>query len=430
MDTEFIWKILFVHRLKSNISRNRFWTIAEFFVKTILAFVLISIIAKSLGVVSLGVFTYWLTVAGLLSGLSKLGLDAIILREVPVMNDSTVIIMPAFKTSVVAGSILYIFSAIIHFFTLAPSEYYGFIIITFTVIFSSYNVIDSYYKAIEQSQINFYIKIPIHLVFFGLKIYFLREFSSLLILALITLIEQALISCVYYIVIFKNSTKKPIQDSYEFFSKHKESIVKITLASSIALLYLRTDTIVIKYLLGDTDLGIYTAGARIVEFLLSTIVLYSIALAPSIVKNINSIERTALVIKRFMLQLFVFWFSGIVFLYIFGEELILIIFGNEFYESYSIFWTYYIFVIFAAFGSIMQRIYFANKDDNFVFVKSIVAFVLNLVANLILIKSLGLIGAIYSTGLAIVITNMVFPMFIPKYRNLIFKLFASTKYHE
>ena len=134
----------------SKISENRFWTIAEFLIKTILAFVLLIIIAKSLGAVSLGVFAYWLTLAGLLTGLSKLGLDAIILREVPLMPNPSSIIMPALKISLTAGILLYIISASIHYFTLDNTEYWGYLILTISIIFSSYNVFDSYYKAVEK----------------------------------------------------------------------------------------------------------------------------------------------------------------------------------------------------------------------------------------------------------------------------------------
>lgn len=414
----------------SKISENRFWTIAEFLIKTILAFVLLIIIAKSLGAVSLGVFAYWLTLAGLLTGLSKLGLDAIILREVPIMPNPSSIIMPALKISLTAGILLYIISASIHYFTLDNTEYWEYLILTISIIFSSYNVFDSYYKAVEKSQINFYVKVPLYLIFFATKIYCLSKFHSLLFLAILTLFEHLSIFCVYFAITDLKRKYTTQNEIKEFLTLNKKAIVKITLSSSLALLYLRTDTIFIKYFLGDVQLGVYTAGSRIVEFTFSALAIYTVALAPSLVRHIGSEEKTSLVIKKFMLQAFSFWISGVVLIYFFGEYLILSVFGLEFSESYDILWTYYLFVLLAAFGSIMQRIYLAKKDDSFVFFKSALAFILNVLGNLFLIQTLGLIGAVYSTGIAMFVTNFVLPLLYTRYRRLLYQSLISTYKYE
>lgn len=408
----------------SKIGVNRFWTISEFIVKTGLSFGLLIIIAKNLGVVELGMFSYWLTVSGLLTGLAKLGLDSIILREVPVMTNANVLLIPSVKTSTYAALFLFIISAIIHYYTLESTEYLGFLFITGGIIFSSYNVYDSFYKAIEESKTNFIIKVPIMLSFFLLKAYVALSLKRLEVLALAIFLENLVIFLVYQFR-YSNAFEDQIGNTQKSFIKeHLKAIIKITLSSIIALLYLRTDTIAIKYILSDAELGIYSAGARVVEFILSVVALYSIALAPSISQNINNSYKLSRILRKFTLQSFIIWVIGLMILYAFGREIMYLLFGAEFTLSYEVVWVYYLFVVLAAVGSILQRILFAFKDDNYVFYKSLISFLLNLILNLILVPRIGLMGAVYATGIVLTVSNIIFPLAIEKYRNLIWLSFC------
>ena len=194
----------------------------------------------------------------------------------------------------------------------------------------------------------------------------------------------------------------------------------MVLSALAIILYMRTDLIMIKNILGTHDAGLYSAATRIYEGWIMIFVIISVSLLPVIVKlKKGSAEQY---VKR-LSQLFtlLFWGAmlGAVFATLYGEEIIYLAFGKEFAESTTVFVIVMWSAPFAAMGSLTARYLVVEGMEKKILFRTVVALIINVSLNMILIPLYGIEGAAIATLIAMISGNYMINYFDKDLRDLV-----------
>ena len=178
--------------------------------------------------------------------------------------------------------------------------------------------------------------------------------------------------------------------------------------------YQKIDQIMVKQILGLEPLAIYSANLQTVATLAIIPTIFAQILARKVYsdENKNNYQLRVTYMKKvtgigLLLTLFTF---------LLGELLVQTLFGDAYRMSYAAFIFLAITPLLTAIGASSTHILVADGAQGLVWVKSIVALVINVVLNLILIPRLGILGGAISTASALLFGNLLSNYLISSYR--------------
>jgi O-antigen/teichoic acid export membrane protein len=159
----------------------------------------------------------------------------------------------------------------------------------------------------------------------------------------------------------------------KYISPLLRSAWPMVLSTLAIIMYMRVDQIMIKNMLGTYELGLYSAGTRIYEGWIMVFVVISTSLLPAIVKLKESASEQY---EKRLSQLFslLFWGAmiGSVFVAIYSEEVIRLVFGQKFIGAETVFMLVMWSAPFAAIGSLTARYLIVEKMERKITLRSVV----------------------------------------------------------
>jgi len=382
-------------------SINFSWMMLENLVKILVGFTISVYVIRYLGPKDFGLISYSLSIVGILTPFASLGLDAILFRNL--INDSAneaTLIYTAKVLKLLASIFLIIISIpILYFYTDQNDFFYIFTLLLIGLLIDVFALYKEYFLSIEKTK---YITISsiISLVFSSILNITLVLLKSYVVWFAIVYLVQKIINIIglkYYYK--KKSSNKKSKFDFSLAKTMLQDSWPLIFTSFAGLLYMSTDQILIKYFLDFEQVGLYATAVKLIMVFYVIPSILSNILYPKLIQSYKSLARNDFLKKVQVLYFFNLLIAILILLFfiLFGEDIILFLFGNEFLPSTEVLHIYSFGLIFVFFGSMNNKILMMENMQKLMLGRTILGLILNLILNLILIPEYGIVGGAIST---------------------------------
>lgn len=381
-------------------------------------------VARYLGPEQFGVFSYALAFVAIFGSIAKLGLDSIVVRELVKNSDKRdVYLGTAFWLKVIGAFLTLGAVAIATTFTSNndTTNLYIFIIAS-GIIFQSFEVIDFYFQSKVLSKFVSICRTTQLLLSSLLKVYLVLTGADLFWFVIVTLLDQITLAVSLY---FAYRYQK-IGDFYRHFEL---GIAKQLLRDSwplifsglVVMIYMRIDQIMIKEMLGEKEVGIYSAAMRLSEVWYFIPMLITQSLFPAIV-TAKKINEALYILRLQRLYTFLVWMAIAVALPMtfLSNWVVELLYGVAYSESGPVLMIHIWTGVFVALG-VASSSWLTNENlQHIALYRTLSGLVINIILNLVLIPTYGVIGAAIATVTAQLMAAFVFDAFSKKTRATFF----------
>lgn len=372
-------------------------------------------VARYLGPEQYGLFSYVLAFTAIFGGIAKLGLDGIMVRELvkyPKKRDSY--LGTAFWLKILGAFIVMGLIAAILPFTSndATTNLFTFIIAA-GLVFQSLEVVEFYFQSKVLAKIVSICKVTQLTLSSIIKIYLVLTETELIWFVLVTALD-ALSLAISYFVAYQ------LQKNSAFYKHFDFGIAKQLLKDSwplifsaiVVMIYMRIDQIMIKEMLGEYEVGIYSVAVRLSEAFYFIPMLVTKSLFPAI---LNAKKQSEELYKQRLQRLYTFmvWFAIAIALPMtfLSKWLILQLFGEAYQEAGQVLMIHIWAAIFVFLGVAFSKYLLTENLTKITFQRTLLGAVSNLIFNLWLIPIYGVSGAAVATLLAQFIANIGYDPF-------------------
>lgn len=402
--------------------RNFSWLAGEKAIRLVSSFILGIWLARYLGPSNYGLFSYSVAFTSIFLGISKLGMDGIIVKEIVQKPESYIKVLgTAFWLKFLAAGFLFsLISLFLYFFEIGSVPPHYILIISLGMFFQSFEVIDFYFqaqvngKAISKCK---FVQLTISSI---LKILFIYMRLGLIYFIVVTLLDFVSLA-ISLLIAYKRSNLDSFAIQFDKESA-KRILLKswyLALAGIVVTLYMRIDQLMIGEILGLKQVGLYSIAVRLCEIWYIFPALISDALFPAII-NAKSVNQ-ALYQKR-LIRLFslLFWISCLIgaLTCIFSSTLINKLFGSNYSDAIPVVIIYAWAGIFVSFGVASEKWLITEDLNVFSFWRTFSGLIINVIANLILIPKYGIMGAAWATLISYGVAGLFFDIIFCKTRYL------------
>jgi len=401
---------------------NTSWLILDKALGLLVAFIVGVYVARYLGVYKFGQFNYALSIITILSPLSQMGVHNIYIKYLNLNPDrereitGTVFFIKLFG---VASLLLLVF-LISYFFISEYTTKILLIVMAIGMCFDSFQVISLFFNAkvkAKYATISNFSSNILYSIFRSLLIFIN---SSLMFFAVAFSFQKLAKSCIDIFIYIKkgNSIRK-----WKFDRVIAKEIFKrglpLFFSGIAAVLYVRTDQIMLNSMLGAEAVGNYSIAIRLSELCFIFPALLGDSLFPALVNSSNKeILKT-----RFEGFFTVLLYMGLVMsllLSLLSPFLINVLYGKEYIDAISALSVMAWNIMFAALGVGAFRWSIMNNITKYEFYRTGLGFCINVILNLVLIPRMGILGAAISSLITRFIADFAFDLVFAKTRPLFF----------
>lgn len=380
---------------------NTSWLFFERILRMGISFVVTIFVVRYLGPKDFGLFSYALSFFWLFGSLSTLGLESITTREIVKHPEKLEEINGTVFYLRIAGSSIAIFIIAVTLYFTNEDTYTAFLILILSgsFLFQSFSVIEYYFRGIVQAKYNAYALSASVILSSILKLLFI-------------LIEAPLIYFIYaavfeYMVLAIGLVAVYQMNKLSIFNwKYSQELARnllrdswpLMLSGLVVMIYMRIDQIMIKNMISDEAVGFYSVAVRLSEAWYFIPVTLCNSIFPAIV-NAKNVSLEFYNNRMQKLYDLLTWLAiGIAIpVTIFSDQIILLLFGNEFLTAAPVL-TIYIWAGVAVFLGVASSQYLINENlTKLSFFRTLVGMILNVVLNLFLIPRNGIIGSAIAT---------------------------------
>lgn len=375
-------------------------TAADIFSK-VLSLILVAFIARSLGDVGFGKYSFAISFTAMFAVLADLGLSTLTTREVA-RNKSKVdsflgnIALIKLLLSIITFTIIFVIINLMNY----PSD-----TTIIVYIFGLYWILNSFaqffrsiFRAFEQME---YEALTISLekilaVSFG--IYVLFSGYGLIELALVILFSGIVNVLVSFFVIIRKFAKPKFEFDLKLWSYLLHESLPLGLVLIFISLYFKIDIVMLSLMKGDAAVGWYNASVVMIEALSFIPAIFMISLFPAISRFfVSSKESLAVAYEKSFRYLFILGLPIAVGTTLLADRIIFFIYGRDFINSVIalkvLIWALLLIFINHLLGTVLRSI--DRQKLNAFFAGN--AVIINVLLNLVLIPRYSFLGAAYAT---------------------------------
>jgi len=379
-------------------------------------------VARYLGAEQFGLLSYALAFVAIFGVFARLGLDSITVRDLVNRPDQADRILATAFWLKLGGGVLAFMALVIALAAIsvdAVTRLYV-AIIAIGMIFQSMEVVVFYFQSRVLSK---HVSVA-KLIQLGLsslmKIYLVAVEASLEWFVLVSLIDQVVLAGSYYVA-FRLWMPKI---DFRFFDR---VVAKQLLGDSwplifsglVVMIYMRIDQIMIKEMMGNRAVGIYSVAVRLSEVWYFVPMVITASVFPSIVnaKKKNEALYYARLQRLYSLMVAIAVAVAVPTTFI-GDWLVVSLYGEEYRLAGDVLkiniWAGIFVFLGVASGS-----WLANENLQYLdFFRTFSGAVANVLLNLVLIPAHGLIGAAVATVISYMIAGFLFDVFNGRTRQL------------
>lgn len=405
---------------------NTSWLFTEKVLKLLINFIVGIYVVRYLGLVRNGMLAYALSVVGILTAITTIGLGEIVVREL--LTDEKKrdkILGTSFFLKFFSSIVIYAL-IIIYYFHNRDIQNLLLLIIASSIIFKPFEVIDAYFKSRVLSKYPVLVKtISVILTDCGKILLILYKMPLVYFGALV--FAEIFLAAVGFIIIFKKQKLSIFQ--WRFDWNIAKSLFRDSwplMFSSLAVtIYMKVDKIILKVMLGDAAVGLYDAAVRLCEGWYFIPVAISSSLFPAII-SARKISRRLYDSRLQKLYDLLAWISILIAIPVslFSRQIIHFLYGVEFIEAASVL-TIYIWAGVPVFlGAANSQYLITENYTKISFARTLTGMIINIGLNIILIPIYGIKGAAIATLISYTAATF-FILFIPKTRKQIGMMLKS-----
>ena len=375
-------------------------------------------IARELGPEDFGVLSYSLAIITIAGAFSRLGLDAVLVRDFANRDTPYGTLLGSAMALGLASAIFC--AGFVAFFVFSYESdnliRYIVLILSLGLIFNGFSVIEFMFQGRGLARYSSTAKILALLVSAAIKLWVVISGLDLVYLAAAYLFETVLVMLGLILALLYDSEISRLKVSSAVIANLAKQSIPLIIVAGSSVLYMRIDQVMIKYMLGANELGIYVAAIRLFEGWMILPMVVSVSLMSRLVPlmNRNNLEF----IRQFSVLVSVlFWIGIVIFLmsFFYSEKIIVLFFGEAFSSASQILWLVMLSAPLTAINSIAARYCVIKGLGNTLALRAVLALLVNIVANILFIPTFGIIGAAFSTLLSLFIGSYL-PIFFD--RNL------------
>lgn len=387
---------------------NSIWMLIEYLLK-IFSGVLVSIyVARYLGPNEFGELSYALAISGIFLVVSRAGMDAILVRELSANpEDRDALLTAAFRLMSICSIFGYLMLSVLLFLEPEKEIRTYVYIISLGILFQSFMVVDYEFQAQVKAKYSSISKSFALIVSSLLKVLLVYLDAGLLAIVISYLFDIVLVAiCLFSMHLILGKKLFFVGVDNGRIKCLIVSAVPMTLSALAVILYMRVDQIMIKNLLGDVDLGLYSAATKVYEGWLIIPYVVSVSLLPFIVESKKKSHEVY--VKRLgMLFSLMFWSScfASLFVYCTSDLLMFYSFGADFLDGSNVLTILMFSAVFSSIGSMSTRYLTVEGKEKKIFYRTLCGLIINIALNTVLIPAFGIEGAAVATLISLVFMN-------------------------
>ena len=396
--------------------KNSGWLFLDKAMRAVLGLLVGAWVARYLGPSQFGELSYYIALIAIFQSITTLGMDGIVVREIAKTSSrENIILGTVFWMRLLAGCICWV-SILIYFAISDPENKQGiwiFGIVGASLIFQSSDVVDLWFQGKSQNKRGVYAKLSAFLIANVIKVVLIVLSAKLISFAIVVALEAAVVAlsmCISYS--FYPSRKKWLKSWKLAKQLIKESWPYLISGVSI-MIYMRIDQVMIKEMLGENELGLFSAALPFATIWnVVPVVICAVLLPYMSKKRLESSKE----FNRYLVYIFRFFWASSIALIIFtnlaSHFLIANFYGDSYKEAIPVL-DIYILTITPIFLGVAQNLWILNERKSYlVLLQTTVGATLSIIMNLLLIPIWGLqgaaIAAVISQCISAVLINSIF----------------------
>lgn len=410
---------------------NTSWMFGEQILRLISGLLVGIWMARYLGPERFGIYSYVIAFTAIFSGIAKLGLDGIVVRDLVQDKSKTLRILGTAFWLKLFGAVLTVgLVGVACYFT--SNDYITniyILVIASGTVFQSFEVIDFYFQSQTLSKFSAICKVFQTLFSTLMKLYFLLTEAEIVWFVLVSIFDQITLAISFYIV----SRHKNLNGFYRHFDPiTARQLMKnswpLMFSSLVVMIYMRIDQIMIKEMLGQRDVGLYSAIIRLSEIWYAIPVVITNSLFPAVV-SAKKIGSNLYYTRLQRLYTFLVWTAIAVAIpiAIFSDVLVTFLYGEAYRDASHVLVIHIWTVVFVSLGVASSSWFTCENLQHYALYRTLLGAVVNIFLNLILIPTFGLTGAAISTLVAQAAAALFFDVFTKKTR-VVFMMKLRTLY--
>ena len=409
---------------------NTSWLFAEQLLRMVAGLLVGIWVARYLGPEQFGIFSYAIAFTSLFNSIAKLGLDGIVVRDlVKEAEKRDIYLGTAFWLKLLGALLMLGIVAIAMQLTSSdPLTNLYILIIASGAIFQSFEVVDFYFQSKVLSKFVSICKMAQLFISSLLKLYFIYTGAELIYFVLVTLLDQVTLALSLYIAY-------RFQELGSFYGHFNKAIAKQLLKDSwplifsglVIMIYMRIDQIMIKEMLGERDVGLFSAAVRLSEVWYFIPVIISTSLFPSIV-NAKKISDKLYDTRLRHLYTFMIWLAIMIALPMtfLSNWLVTLLYGEAYREAGQILMIHIWAGVFVFMGVASSKWFISEGLQRHLTINTVAGAIMNILLNIFLIPKYGIYGAAIATVMSQALASYIMNILFKRTRLNFFRLTRSV----
>lgn len=382
----------------------------------LISLIVVIYLARYLGTIGFGKYSFVFAYLVFFSIITDLGLQTILIREfsrepsaAPKLTGNAYLIKLVLTVSAFTASI-----AVISFTSYPEDTKMYVYIAAFSLLFTSFSdLYDIVFQANLRMDYNVIAKVSSKL-FSAVLIFWIIFSKGTLTQIIIVLVLSEMVKTLVSYSFSRKLVRPRFEIDFKLWKYLFKEALPLTFATFIWVIYSKIDIVMLSALMGDADVGIYSAGNKLCEplFLIPNALLVSLfPIMSRYFKNSEELTRICRLSFKYILIIILPIAIGVSFL---SDELILLIYGSEFKEASIVLKILVWMVLFVSLRAIFGRLLTAIGKQVLGLYMMLIGVIANIILNLILIPLLSYTGASVASLVSSLITFTIGFYFISK----------------
>jgi len=409
-----------------NIIANIGWLFVDRILRIGLGLLVVTWMARYFGPEKFGLFSFAVAFVALFSSIASLGLSSIVVRDLVNKSEGiNVTLGTAFFLQIVGSGVAICLSVLV-ISVMRPDDVYVkymVAILSFVMMFKSTDVVKYWFESNVRSKYTVWVESSVF-VFLAIIKLGLIFFDAPLIAFVWTVFVEGLLMAAGLLIIYSLRVGQLNDWQWEF--QRAQVLLKdswpLILSGLAVMVYMRIDQVMLGQMLGDEAVGVYTAAVRISEAWYFIPIAIVASVFPGIIEAKKNQEKK-LYHKKFqhlyslMVLLALAIALPITFL---SDQLVVLLFGNDYIDASIILKIHAWGGVFVFLGLVSGKWYLLEDLSTYLFKRTLVGAVVNLVLNIWLIPKYGLVGAAVATLISFSVAGFWFDVVYKKTRPIFY----------
>lgn len=402
-----------------NFSKSTLWFTFEKALRLVITLFVSAIIARGLGAETFGEFNYYLSIVTLLSFIASFSLDLVSVSDFS-KNEGKLNKLSNLFYLRLATSIIYVLIILTISFLFIDNGKVVILVLSITHGLGVISIFESYFLSEAKGKLISLVRISSFIFSNSIKVCVILFVKSdvLLYLAMAQVVD---VIVVYFVYIYINRGIFRESLDFEYLKTTITRAFPLILSSMLIVLYNRIDQLMISEYLGYEALGNYSVSVRISDAFNMGIIAVVTGFIPKIMKHKNEQDDRfyGKYIKLIKLTNLISLF-GCIFVIIFGEFFIALVFGGEYMNSYLSMVVLILSIPFSTMAVASSHWLISDGLEMIRMKRSVISLIINLILNTLLIPFCGILGAAIATLISQMYSGLFGYLFDRRTKNIFY----------